>query len=303
LIESEPNSGLWLFLAFNLKPEWPVSALANCPKCAIAVRSAYQAACRVPNNQMDDKLRQNLSDLPEFQSERPEPVFNVPGVIVGLLAVFVVVHLVRKFSGAGIDDWIILRFAFSAARYGGAPELQGMILPGGSGAMIWTFFSHMFLHGDWAHLLINGLWMLAFGSVVARRLGAVRFILFSLMTAAFGALAHLLVYWGQFAMMIGASGAIAGQMAGAVRLIFSVPGGLANLQNGDFSQVRVVSLRHLILVRGAFMFIGIWVLVNFVVGLSGFGAGEHISRIAWEAHLGGFLSGLLLFDLFDRRVR
>ena len=268
--------------------------------CVIAVRYALGNAWRVPNQQLDDKLTQKLSDLPEFQPRQPEPVFNVPGMIIALLVIFVVVHLARQYVFTGMDDWIVLRFAFSAARYSGAPELQGLILPGGSGAMVWTFFTHMFLHGDWSHLLINSLWMLAFGSVVARRLGAVRFLAFSLVTAAFGAAGHLLAYWGQFALMIGASGAISGQMAGAVRLIFSVPGGLSNLQGGDFSQVRMLSLVQLLMLKGAVIFIGIWVLVNFVVGFSGFGTGDQISRIAWEAHLGGFLSGLVLFKLFDR---
>jgi len=252
---------------------------------------------------MDDKLTQNLSDLPEFERKTPEPVFNVPGVIIALLAVFITVHLIRQLSGAGMQEWVILRFAFSAARYSGAPELQGLLIPGGEGAKLWTFFSHMFLHGDWSHLLINGMWMLAFGSVVARRLGSFRFLLFSLVTAAFGAAGHLLAYWGQFALMVGASGAISGQMAAAIRLIFSVPGGLANLQGGaDFTQVRVISLGKLLLIRGAVMFIAIWLVLNFVVGISGFGTGDHISRIAWEAHLGGFLSGLILFKLFDRQT-
>lgn len=246
-------------------------------------------------------MTENASDRPTPQYQQPEPIFNVPAVIVALLASFVAVHLVRLFSSPATDDWIILRFAFSAARYGTVPALQGQVLPGGNGAMVWTFFSHMFLHGSWPHLLINGLWMLAFGSIVARRLGAIRFLLFSLVTAAFGALGHLLAYWGQFALMIGASGAISGQMAGAVRLMFSLPGGLANLQGGDFTGVRVLSLWQLLRATGALMFIGVWLLINFVVGISGIGTGESISRIAWEAHLGGFLSGLLLFALFDRR--
>ncbi len=247
-------------------------------------------------------VTENLSDRGLSGPEKPQPVFNVPKVIIALLGSFIVVHLVRQFSSADVNEWILLHFSFSPARFVLPPELQGMTFPGGAGATIWSFVTHMFLHGDWAHLLINSLWMLAFGSVLARRFGTVRFLLFSLVTAAFGAVGNLLAYWGQFALMIGASGAISGQMAGTVRLMFSVPGGLANLQNGDFRRIRVLSLWQLLHARGALLFIFIWVMINFVVGLSGFGTGANIGRIAWEAHLGGFLSGLVLFNLFDRKV-
>ena len=226
----------------------------------------------------------------------------MPIIVIVFLASFVGVHIVRQFLSTDMDDWVLYRFAFTGARYADVPQLQGVVFPGGIGAQIWTFFSHMFLHGDWAHLLINGFWMLAFGSVLARRFGAMRFVMFSLVTAAFGALGNLLAYWGHYALMIGASGAISGQMAGAIRLMFSVPGGLANLQGGDFSQVRVLPFRQLFRARGAMMFILIWLGLNFIVGFSGIGTGENIGRIAWEAHLGGFLSGLLLFGLFDQKV-
>ncbi len=83
--------------------------------------------------------------------------------------------------------------------------------------------------------------------------------------------------------------------------MFSVPGGLANLQGGDFSHVNVLPLRHLIFVRSAVIFVGVWLGLNFIVGYVGIGTGANINRIAWEAHLGGFLSGLLLFGLFDRK--
>jgi len=244
---------------------------------------------------------ENLSGGRDLRVEKPQPIFNVPVIIVCLLGSFVLVHGIRQFLDASADEWVLLRFAFTGARYVTAPELQGAIWPGGLGAQIWTFFTHMFLHGDWVHLAINGFWMLAFGSVVARRFGAVRFLLFSLVTAAFGALGNLLAYWGQFALMVGASGAISGHMAGAIRLMFSAPGGLANLQGGDFSNIKVLPLRHLIFIRSAVIFVGVWLGLNFIVGVSGFGTGANINRIAWEAHLGGFLSGLLLFSLFDRR--
>lgn len=237
------------------------------------------------------------------EKQEHQPVFNVPPVIIALIASFVAVHLLRLAVSPDIDDWIVLNFAFTAARFVTPAQLQGMVFPGGAGANVWTFFTHMFLHGDWAHLLLNSLWMLAFGVVVARRFGAARFLLFSLVAAAFGALANLIVYWGQFGLMIGASGAISGQMAGALRLMFSVPAGLASFRSDQLACVHVVPLRQLLFNRSAVLFVGVWILVNFLVAFSGFGTGDNIGRIAWEAHLGGFMAGLLLFGWFDPKPR
>ncbi len=236
-----------------------------------------------------------------------QPIFNVPTVIVVLIGSFVAVHLIRQFVSHDVDDQIVLLFAFSPARYVDASQIAGqipgLVLPGGPAAAVWTFFSHMFLHGNWQHLGFNSLWMLAFGSVVARRFGWLRFLLFTLVTATLGALGSLLAYWGQFSLMIGASGAISGHMAAAIRLMFSAPGGLANMQAGNFDNVKVLPVGQLLRVKGAVIFIGVWLVLNLVFGLSGFGAGGGVGRIAWEAHLGGFLGGLLIFSLFDKKHR
>jgi len=218
-----------------------------------------------------------------------------------MIGSFIAIHVIRQVVSSDMDEWILLRFAFSPARYITLSLPQGDVFPGGAGAEIWSFFSHMFLHGSWEHLFINSLWMLAFGTVVARRFGWFRFLLFSLVTAGLGAAGNLLAYWGEFSLLIGASGAISGQMAGAIRLMFSTPGGLSNMQAVNFDGVRVLSLGQLLRVRGALAFIGVWLVFNLVFGLSGFGTGGGVARIAWEAHLGGFLGGLLLFSVFDRR--
>ena len=68
------------------------------------------------------------------------------------------------------------RFAFVPARYDASALTDG-ILPGGSGAEVWTFFTYALLHADWTHLGFNAVWLLAFASPVARRFGALRFLL------------------------------------------------------------------------------------------------------------------------------
>src|SRR5688572_27561435 len=148
------------------------------------------------------------------------PAFNLPPVIVWLTLAFLAVHLLRQVLSPYADEWVLLAFAFIPARYG--PLGEG--LPGGWAADLWTPITYAFLHADWLHLAVNAIWMASFGSALARRFGAVRFLVLCLVAAAAGAGLHYLVYAGDAALMIGASGAVSGMMAAAVRFAFA-PGG------------------------------------------------------------------------------
>src|SRR5690606_25265917 len=196
----------------------------------------------------------------------------------------------------------LLTFGFIPARHA-VQELPGFgPWPGGEWAEAWTYVTYAFLHGDWMHLLINAFWMLAFGSVVARRLGWLRFLGLSLAATVGGALAHLYAHWGEMAPMIGASAAISGQMAGAVRFIFARPGDLFQASRLDPRYLRAQSLLQVLKNPRAMLFLGVWIGLNLIIGAGSIriGMGEG-SPVAWEAHLGGFFAGLLLFGLFDRR--
>jgi membrane associated rhomboid family serine protease len=151
------------------------------------------------------------------------------------------------------------------------------------------------------HLAVNSLWMLAFGSVLARRFGAWRFLAFSALAAAAGAAANLWLYWGKIIVLMGASGAISGQMAGAVRLIFADPRGLAGLGRNDLAAVRPLSLAETFRNRQALVFLAVWAGLTVVTGALNVTPSSGDQTIAWEAHAGGFLAGLLLFGLFNRR--
>ena len=104
----------------------------------------------------------------------------------------------------------------------------GEAWPGGLAADIWTFVTYAFLHGDLNHLVFNSIWLLAFGSPVARRFGTWRFLVFFAPSAAAGgALVHLATHFGQLLPMIGASAAISGAMAAVTRFVFRRGGPLA----------------------------------------------------------------------------
>lgn len=230
-----------------------------------------------------------------------ERALNVPRSVVGFILVLVAIHAARGLIGGELDEQVLFTFAFIPARYAPPPELAGLIVPGFdvAGAGAWSFVTHMLLHGDWLHLAINCLWMLAFGSVLARRLGGWRFVTLSSAAAAAGAAANLALYWGELTLLIGASGAISGQMAGAVRLMFAEGGTLASLRRQRFERVRALGLTETFRTPGALLFLAVWFGITIFAGAFSYDPTGEGARIAWEAHVGGFLAGLFLFGLFD----
>src|ERR1700722_1964849 len=102
-----------------------------------------------------------------FQSPRPSkaPFFNAPAIVLWLIAALVAAHAVRVFAPADIGDDILSVFAFIPQRYAlalgqgsfGFKDVLDLIVP---------FFGYQFLHGDFTHVGVNSLWLLAFGPVV-----------------------------------------------------------------------------------------------------------------------------------------
>lgn len=217
-----------------------------------------------------------------------QPIFNVPRVLLVLLALLVAIHLVRAMLLTDSQAaWVILNFAFFPTR----PEwLTVQSVPG---AEIWSYLTYAFLHASWVHLGLNALWMVAFGSPLAWRFGTVRFLAFSAVAAVCGAALHMLANGGDTVPMVGASAAVSAHMAGAVRFLFIAP------KRGSRSYwAPAASLSAIFSDRRTLMFVGAWFAINLAVGLFGL-ANPEAGRIAWEAHVGGFAAGLLLFPLFD----
>lgn len=211
-----------------------------------------------------------------FQSQPPrEPFLNVPASVLALIGLIVAIHLVIAVVPVPLEDWA--PYAFVAARFTENTAPQALAVP---------FVSHIFLHGNFLHLTINCLWLLAFGPVVARRLGPVLFYAFFLLSGIAGAAMELALTWGTDAAMIGALGAIAGLMAAGFRLM---------RWPGSPQGVRLVP----VLSRPVLLFSGLWLAVNLVFGIVGMGQGA--GSIAWQAHMGGYLFGLFAIGLFDRR--
>lgn len=231
-----------------------------------------------------------------------EPIFNVPLVVIATVAILVFVHVVRTFlltDEQGVE--FLLTFAFIPARYGTDSSVGGSF-PGGFGADLWTFFTYAFIHADLMHLGLNLAWLLPFGTALARRFGAWRYSVFMLVMAAVGALAHLLSHIGAMEPMIGASAAISGAMAAAMRFVFQQGGPLAVFRGGGDDAYRIPAVPLSVTLRDPrfLLFLAVWVGLNMLFGSGTISFGEAAGQeIAWQAHVGGFFAGLLLFSAFD----
>jgi membrane associated rhomboid family serine protease len=230
-----------------------------------------------------------------------EPIFNVPAIVLAIIGICVLVLVGEEFLLSSEEDIAFLYyFAFVPARYGKSLLPTGGF-PGGAGADVWTFVTYAFIHGDITHLGMNSIWFLPFGSAVARRFGNVRVIGFFAATAAAGALTHLVTHWGELMPMIGASAAVSGFMAGAIRFAFQRGGPLTMFRHEDPAAYLVPAAPLSFALRDPriMVFLLAWFGLNLLFGIGSIGLPGGEQSIAWEAHIGGFVAGLLLFPLFD----
>lgn len=238
-----------------------------------------------------------------YQQQSPpetphEPMLTLPGALTAYIAVLAVAHL-RVLLPPEADNWIIDVFAFIPKRYD-ATLLQ-IHYPGGTGAKVWSFVTYSLLHANLSHLGFNVLWLLPFGSALARRFGAVRFFIFMAVTAAAGALAHLVTHEHAIAPMIGASASVSGTMAAALRFAF-VQGSFLSFRRGDAeaaAKVPALSLLGSLRNTRVLGFLAVWFGVNIIFGIGSIAIGNEGQSVAWQAHIGGFLAGMLMFSLFD----
>jgi membrane associated rhomboid family serine protease len=223
------------------------------------------------------------------------PIFNVPKGVITASAVMITVQIALGFLPEDAALYIVRLLAFIPARYSGAAAE----LPGGYAACITSFVTYMIVHAGWVHLLVNLAWMVAFGSGVERRIGETRFFAFSILCGIAGALTHLALHFGDLAPVVGASAAISGQMAAALRVVF---GERRRGEGGrfDFTRSALPSLTESLTDPRMILIIAIWAGLNLVFGLGTVTMGGVEGEIAWEAHVGGFLFGLLFYGFFDR---
>lgn len=225
-----------------------------------------------------------------------EPMFNAPAVVVWCIGTLALIHgVLWHLLPDEIGGRLATELAFIPARYSLSPEL----IPGGWPAALWSFVTHQLVHGDLTHLGLNSVWLLVFGSAVATRIGALRFLVLGVLCGVAGAVMFLAFRFGDLVPMIGASGAVSGLMGGAFRFFF------AALDHGGFELFRtnpkaipLMSLKETMSDRRLQVAIGFWLVINFLTALAA-PALTGADGIAWQAHLGGFLFGLTAFGAFE----
>ncbi|MEO1280235.1 MAG: rhomboid family intramembrane serine protease [Pseudomonadota bacterium] len=224
-----------------------------------------------------------------------QPIFNVPAIVVGVIALFAAIHIIRQFLTVAMDNDLLLALAFIPARYSGYLDS----FPGGAVTGVTSFVTHMMVHGDVTHLMFNSAWFLAFGGAIALRTGGWRFLAFTVVTGVAGAAVFLVFNFGQLVPMVGASGAVSGMMAAVLRFMFPAidTGRFAALREAPRTIPRLSLYETLTDVR-IIAITAVWLLINLLSVLGLFGP-TGSGGIAWEAHVGGFVAGLMLFGLFD----
>jgi membrane associated rhomboid family serine protease len=253
-----------------------------------------------------------------------EPIFNIPAVVLTLLALMALVHAARSFLSPEAEFEFVARFGFVAARFGflldqravldhltrvaQASQEQGEVgqffLTYAPPRDLWfTPLSYAFLHGDWTHLIFNGVWLAAFGSPVARRFGGGRFLALGALGAIGGAFFYMAFHLTELGPLVGASAAISAYMGAASRFVFE-PGAFARADLGEPARrPELASLQCILANRSTLAFIGFWFVSNLLFGIGGQDLGMSNAPVAWEAHIGGFLLGLALAPLFDQRSK
>lgn len=242
------------------------------------------------NNDDDFRASENAERWPE-PLERREPVFNLATVVVVFIAACAIIHIVRAYLLTPEQDTsLILRFAFFPIRYSGGYDfdIYALISP----------VSYSLLHGDFIHLGVNMIWLAAFGSPLANRIGVVRFMLFWIATSVGAVLLHYAIFSQSVAPLVGASGAISGMMGAAARFAFRIDRSLPKPAFGG----TILSIPEVLATRSVMVFLAIWMIVNVVTGM-GVGTDGMDGQIAWQAHIGGFVVGFFGMRLFDRPMR
>lgn len=200
----------------------------------------------------------------------PSGIDLPPGVSALLLVLFAF-QVLQAFGSYRLAHGLIEYLAF-------VPFIGGSFQP----ERLYGLFTHALLHGGWGHLIFNSLWLAIGGKVICRYLDTPRFFLFALLTAAGGGLAMMLAHWGETVIMVGASGIVFGILGAGTWFWVGAP--------SDSRRERLKKMAA---------YVAIMMVLNVAYAYVGAGAG--LGNIAWEAHAGGFFTGLIAFPLLLRR--
>ncbi|WP_420960125.1 rhomboid family intramembrane serine protease [Brucella sp. IR073] len=227
------------------------------------------------------------------QARTSEPVFNIPGIILIFIALCVAAYLAQNYVlDSGQNLWVMVNLAFWPVRFSLA---GGFADPAAWGSAV----TYSFLHGGFAHIAVNMVWLAAFGSPLAGRIGTVRMVIFWIVTSIAAAFAQYIVDPAMAAPLVGASGVISGMMGAAARYGFRRVPEPSHRNRSEFAGP-LLPIGAALTSRTVLTFLAVWFITNLLVGLVSLTPSVEAANIAWEAHIGGFIVGFLGIGLLDR---
>lgn len=233
---------------------------------------------------------------PEVEIDRrPQrnPIFNLPPALTWTLGLLIVIFAIQSLLlPDDMLDWFYVTFGFIPARYVTPLSEQGL-------EWLWTPVTYSLLHANIEHILFNGLWLMAFGAPVVRRIGTTRYVILWILSAIASAALNAAIHWGGDAPLIGASGVVSALMGAACRFAFPSPGHGRRGQEAHLNPT--LSITEALRSRSVVMFILFWLFGNILIAVGIPLIGDGSQQVAWDAHVGGFLFGFLLFSFFDRQ--
>jgi membrane associated rhomboid family serine protease len=208
-----------------------------------------------------------------------------PVVVVVIIILCFIIFVAQLMSDDG-GRALVERFGFVPAKLFGRNllPLDPLGMPLGA-----TLVTYVFLHGSWAHLLGNMLYLWIFADNVEDATGHPQFIIFFLVTSMIAAIAHAWPDPTSFSPIIGASGGVSGVL-GAYLLLH--PKAEISIAVPVFLVVQIVQLP-------AWVILAAWFVFNFVLDVI-FGSA---AGIAFRAHIGGFIAGIVLIPFFAPELR
>lgn len=228
-----------------------------------------------------------------------QPIFNLPPALLALCVLLVAIQAVSDgLLNEQTRELLINWFAFIPYR-----AIEPAAFEGGFWPLLWTPFTHAFLHAGWEHVGLNVVWLAIFGTPIAARYGTAGLFVLFLAGAFVGAAAFAATTLPQLQVLIGASGGIAALTGAAVRFIFQPPVMAVDEMTGERKLLgrRLATLGEFVRNPTARFFSVTWIVLNGIVPIVPMFTGSGGFQVAWQAHIGGFLAGLLLVPLLERR--
>ncbi len=216
------------------------------------------------------------------------PSRSVPVVTRALILINVVVFFFELSLSRESIIQLFYLFGVVPARFTDPEWAASIGFPIGS---YWSLLTHQFLHGGWLHIVANMWTLWIFGDNVEDRMGPLRFIIFYLVCGVLAALTQVLVTPDATIPSVGASGAIAGVL-GAYLLFFPT--------------ARLIVLIPILFFPFFFelpavIFLVLWFFIQLFSGTAMLASPQQVGGIAFWAHIGGFIAGMLLCRFFVRR--